>query len=111
MPRTLTPEQIVVLNQKLTRGFESMLARHLFKPGQLVRWKEGLKNKSLPEYNTPAIVWETLPAAIFDNTKTIVAGSRYFREPLDIVLGVIDEETSAFILLHYDSRRLEPITP
>ena len=84
-----------------------MLAKHTFKPGQFVRWKEGLKNKSLPEYNTPAIVWETLPSPIFDNTKTITAGSKYFKEPLDIVLGVMDE--GAFILLHYDSRRLEPM--
>jgi hypothetical protein len=108
MPRTLTPEEASALNRKLTRAFESMLSRHIFKPGQLVRWKEGLKNKSVPEYNTPAIVWETLPQPIFDNTKTIVAGSRYFKEPLDIVLGVMDED--AFVLLHFDSRRLEPIS-
>ena len=107
MPRTFTPEEITVLNRNLTRAFESILTKNSFKPGQLVRWKEGLKNRSLPEYNEPAIVWEILPNPIFDNTKTVVAGSRYFREPLDIVLGVMDE--NAFILLHYDSRRLEPI--
>ena len=107
MRRTLTPEETTALNRKLIRAFESMLKKNSFKPNQLVRWKEGLKNRNLPEYNEPAIVWEILPNPIFDNTKTVVAGSRYFREPLDIVLGVMDE--NGFVLYHYDSRRLEPI--
>ena len=107
MARTFTAEEIKVLHRNLTRAFESMLTKHSFKPGQLVRWKEGLKNKSLPEHNAPAIVWETLPNPIFDNSKTVVAGSLYFKEPLDIVLGVMGE--NGFVLYHYDSRRLEPI--
>ncbi|HEY5297774.1 MAG TPA: hypothetical protein VIK59_07600 [Verrucomicrobiae bacterium] len=105
--RTYTPEEIAVLKRNLIRAFESLLTKYPFKPGQLVRWKEGLKNKRLPERNAPAIVWETLLNPIFDNSKTVVAGSLYFKEPLDIVLGVMDEDE--FVLFHYDSRRLEPI--
>ena len=60
MTRTFTPEEIKVLNRNLTRSFESMLTKHSFKPGLLVRWKDGLKNKAVPEYNQPAIVWEVL---------------------------------------------------
>ncbi len=107
MPRTFTPEEATALNRKLIRAFESMLTKHSFKPNQLVRWKEGLKNKPVPEYNEPAIIWEILPAPICDNTKGHGAGSRHFNEPLDIVLGVMDE--NEFVLLHYDSRRLEPM--
>jgi hypothetical protein len=107
MTRTFTPEEIKVLNRNLTRSFESMLTKHSFKPGLLVRWKDGLKNKAVPEYNQPAIVWEVLQQPVFDNAKTLGAGSRFFNEPLDIVLGVMDDDT--FILFHYDSRRLEPI--
>ena len=107
MRKTLTLEETKDLNQKLIRAFESMLIKYSFKPNQLVRWKQGLKNKDLPEYNQPAIVWEILPKARFDNAKAHGAASPYFNEPLDIVLGVMDE--NAFILLHYDSRRLEPI--
>ena len=107
MHRTLTPEETAALNRKLIRAFESMLTKHSFKPNQLVRWKEGLKNKAVPEYNEPAIVWEILPKPICDHAKGPGAGSRYLNEPLDMVLGVMDE--GEFVLLHYDSRRFEPI--
>jgi hypothetical protein len=106
MPKTLTPEETKDLNRKLIRAFESMLKKNSLKPNQLVRWKEGLKNKALPEYNQPAIVWEILPQPLFDNPRAHGAASPYFHEPLDIVLGVMDEHK--FVLLHYDSRRFEP---
>jgi hypothetical protein len=107
MPRTFAPEEIAAMSRKLTRAFESMLTKHPFKPNQLVRWKDNLKNKALPEYNAPAIVWEILTQPIFDNAKGNGAGSRCFNEPLDIVLGVMDE--NEFVLIHCDSRRLEPM--
>jgi hypothetical protein len=107
MPKTLTLEETKGLNRKLIRAFESMLKKNSFKPNQLVRWKEGLKNKALPEYNQPAIIWEILSPPLFENPKSHMAGSPYFHEPLDMVLGVMDEDE--FVLLHYDSRRFEPI--
>ena len=84
-----------------------MLTQHSFKPNQLVRWKQGLKNKTVPEYNEPAMVWEVLPQPIFDNNRVHGAGSPYSSEPLDIVLAVLNEDK--FLLLHYDSRRFEPM--
>ena len=107
MAKTLNLEETEVEHRKLIRAFESMLKKNSLKPNQLVRWKEGLKNKELPEYNQPAIVWEILSKPLFENPKAHVAGSPYFHEPLDIVLGVMDE--NEFVLLHYDSRRFEPI--
>ena len=107
MPRTLSPEETRVLNRKLIRAFESMLSKNSFKPGQIVRWKQGLKNKGAPQYNQLAIVWEILPKPLFDSSRTHVAASPNFHEPLDIVLGVMDGDE--FLLLHYDSRRFEPI--
>ena len=61
----------------------------------------------LPEYNQPAIVWEILPKPLFDNPKAQGVDSPHFHEPLDMVLGVMDGDE--FILIHYDSRRFEPI--
>jgi hypothetical protein len=35
------------------------------------------------------------------------AGSPFFQEPLDVVLGIIDRDGD-FFCYHYDSRRFEP---
>ena len=78
---------------------------HSFKSKQFVRWKEGLQNRSRPAYGEPAIVWQILPQALMDEEKG--TGSPYFREPLDMVLGVLGDN-GEFILFHYDSRRFEP---
>lgn len=107
--KSISPDDAKALNQKLIKAFESMVTKHTFKTKQLVRWKEGLKNKALPAYNEPAIVWEILDKTVFDNADAHGAGSPYFNEPLDIVLAVMDEDDD-FIMLHYDSRRFEPVS-
>jgi hypothetical protein len=107
MVKTLTLEETKVLNRKLIRAFESMLMKNSFKPGQIVRWKQGLKNKDVPEYNQPVIVWEILSKPLFDSSRVNVSASPNFHGPLDIVLGIMDGDE--FLLLHYDSRRFEPI--
>ena len=107
MLKTVIPEETRGLNRKLIRAFESMLSKNSFKLGQIVRWKQGLKNKSAPQYNQPAIVWEILAKPVFDTVRAQVATSPNFHEPLDIVLGVMDGDE--FLLLHFDSRRFEPI--
>ena len=102
MSTPLTPEEMVAV---LAQKFEAMKTRHDFQPGQLVRWKAGLKNRELPENDQPAIVWAVLAKPVFDAAPG--AGTPYFHEPLDIVLAVMDKEKD-FLLYHYDSRRFEP---
>jgi hypothetical protein len=75
-----------------------------FKPGDLVRWKRPLKNKKRPRYDEPAIVIEVLAKPKTDPEKE--TGSTYFGEPLDVVLGLIDEDGD-FVVYHYDHRRFE----
>ena len=79
---------------------------HSFKAGQIVRWKRGLKNRKQPEYDQPAIVRMVLNPPIIDlfdgNT-----GSMYYREPLSLLIGTIDEYGD-FFELHVDGRRFEP---
>jgi len=77
-----------------------------FNTGTLVRWKPGLRNKRWPQYNEAAVVVEVLPTAIFDNTMD--AGFTYFREPLDLILGIRDPDHD-FLLFHFDSRRFEAV--
>jgi len=85
---------------RFTDGGEKSL-----RPGLLVQWKAGMKNRSTPEYGEPMIVVEVLEQPLID-TK-FDSGSVYFREHLDLVLGFLDEDEE-FMMLHYDARRFEP---
>ena len=73
-------------------------------PGELVRWKPGLRNKRLPQYGDPAIVIDVLAEPVVDNQ--YAADTPYFRERLDVVLGVVDEDED-FVAFHFDSARFE----
>jgi hypothetical protein len=80
------------------------MKKEKFQLGQLVQWKENLQNRILPEEGQPAIVLKMLDEPIIQDNKE--PGSPYFREPLDIVLGVLDSK-NRFITLYYDSSRFE----
>jgi hypothetical protein len=88
----------------LQRRRTNLGQKYTFKVGDVVRWKEGLKNRKLPNEKLPAIVVEVLDNPIYDEKAEV--GSTYFREPLDIVLGMIIK--GDLITFHYDSRRFEP---
>ena len=77
-----------------------------FKVGDLICWKKGLKNKKVPEYTEPVIIIEMLEKPIFDNEEE--AGSPYFKEPLNIKVGMLDADEE-FLIFHYDKNRFEPI--
>src|SRR5690242_15649896 len=47
-----------------------------FKVGDIVRWKDGLKNKRTPPYDVPAIVWEVLDEPRVNPADS--GGSQYF---------------------------------
>jgi len=79
-----------------------------FKLGDIVIWKKGLKNKARPALNEPAIVMEILEEPLKDETEK-GAGSAYFNEPLDLVLGMIDDEGD-LLIFYYDKRRFQPYT-
>lgn len=90
----------------------SLQRRHDFKPGDLVTWKPGLRNKLIPRQDRPAVVIEVLPDPVLDSERD--AGNPYFREPLDIVLGLFIEQgrhRGDFIAWHFDSRRFQPWSP
>ena len=87
-----------ILRERLT----SLLAQECFQPGDLVQWKAGLKNKRLPKQDQLGVVVEMLPAPVTDEDKS--SGGSYFMEPLDMKVGLIDEDGD-FVIFHYDSRR------
>lgn len=96
------PEHI----SKLRTAKEMFDKLYDFKSGDLVVWKKGLRNKVKPALNEPAIVMQILDTPLRDQDKQD-SGTPYFNEPLDLVLGLIDED-GEFALFHYDKRRFEP---
>ncbi len=90
----------------LREKYDLFVSDESFTPGQLVTWKAGLKNKKRPEDGEPAIVVEVLKDPVFDQEQG--PGSAYYRERLDIVLGLLDED-GEFLLFHFDSRRFRAL--
>lgn len=95
-----TPEYQMDLLDKYHR----LNDRHRFEGGSLVRWKPGLRNKRRPELGEVAIVLEVLDDPVLDLTEG--SGSTYFREPLDLIIGVLDDQGD-LLAFHADSRRFE----
>lgn len=94
--------------QNLRSALATFLTHHEFHVSQVVRWKKGMRNRKRPRENEPAIVISVLPEPVFDiSVKDSSAATRYFREPLDIVLGVLDSD-GELMTFHFDSRRFEP---
>lgn len=80
-----------------------MNEKNEFHVGQIVGWKEGLKNK---RSDGPMIIVEILAEPIVNASKD--SGTTYFMEPLDIILGHVDADGD-FVSFHYDSRRFQPV--
>ncbi|NEX23051.1 hypothetical protein G3480_22580 [Thiorhodococcus mannitoliphagus] len=95
----------------LRERYQALVQRHAFAPGDLVTWKPGLKNHRVPRYGDPAVVVEILQTPVFDSDKD--AGSPYFREPCDVVLGLFIDDAAIrgeLLTFHFDSRRFQPWT-
>ncbi len=95
--------------KQLTGLLALLQERHAFLPGMMVTWKPGMRNKRKPKYHEPAVVVSVLDKPILPAGDED-AGSAYFREPLDLILGFIDEDDGDFVMFHYDSRRFQPLT-
>lgn len=91
--------------QQLKELHQTFIQSYSFTEGQIVKWKKGLKNKKLPEETQPAIVIKVLTSPVLKGEKD--SGSSYFREPLDLILGMVDRK-GKFATFHYDKRRFEP---
>lgn len=72
------------------------------KVGQHVKWKKGLRNRSLPDYEQLMIVIEAIPG----RRCLGMPGTAYEDNPANIRAGLIDE-FGDFVSLWYDPNRLE----
>ncbi|SEI67474.1 hypothetical protein SAMN05421831_10752 [Allopseudospirillum japonicum] len=101
----ITEKKSVATPEKLLELYERYSQQHIFKKGDLVRWKSGFKDRKLPLEGEPAVVIEVCENPIFDSQDD--AGSHYFREPYDIRLGVLQSD-GTFTAYYYNSHRFEP---
>ncbi|MEZ5577718.1 MAG: hypothetical protein R3F44_19590 [Candidatus Competibacteraceae bacterium] len=100
-PPEETHEHLRVLLERFNNGREQAL-----RPGMLVTWKPGLKNRRFPRYGEPVVVVGLLDAPIVNPDDE--SGSPYFQEPLDLLLGVVRGEDRQFLVYHADRRRFQP---
>ncbi|MCU0782758.1 MAG: hypothetical protein MUF81_01660 [Verrucomicrobia bacterium] len=104
-PVPVSKEAAEVTATKLKEFLTSFDTRHSFEKGMLVEWKPGLQNKKKPRYGEPGIVVEVLGVPVLGQTDE--SGSAYFREPLDLIVGFIEDDGD-FVVFHYDQRRFKP---
>jgi hypothetical protein len=77
--------------------------------GSLVVWKDGLRNRQRPRYCEPAVVIEIHEpdgGVLFDQEPN--SGSQYFREPLTIQVGLLDD-AGDLVMYFCDKRRFRPL--
>ena len=99
MPRILDVEKHILA---LKKSVEQYNQPSDFKAGDIVQWKEGLKNKKRPQYGEPCIVIEVLDKPISDHFAPIA--SPYYGEQLGLKLGLIGEN-GEFFTFYYDKNR------
>ncbi|MGO8739746.1 hypothetical protein [Rhodoblastus sp.] len=107
LAETPSTEDPVDARKSMLKELTERLDQHnVFFKGQFVRWKPGLKNRKFPEYGEPAIVTGVLPTPILDPAEA-TASSPYFQEPLNLVIGVFQDED--LLEFRVDGRRFEPL--
>jgi len=89
------------LLERLNNGRERAL-----RPGMLATWKPGLKNRRFPRYGEPVVVVALLDEPIVNPGDE--SGLPYFREPLDLLLGLVRGDDREFLVYHADRRRFQP---
>jgi len=94
-------EHLRILYERLANGRERAL-----RPGMLAIWKPGLKNRRFPRYGEPVVVVALLDTPIINPGDE--SGSPYFREPLDLLLGLVRGDDREFLVYHADRRRFQP---
>ncbi len=92
---------------KLRDLFQRLDTPNTFTEGQIVVWKQALKNRTFPEYGEPVIVTAIMPSPVFDPNEAS-ASSPYFQEPLTLVIGIFRDND--LLEFRVDGRRFEPVT-
>lgn len=98
----LSPEMVA---ESLRARFARLAKIHRFEPGQLVKWKEGMKHLTFPAASRPSIVVEVLQEPVVN--QFVGPDSPYFGEILDLRVGVIADDGTFYVYM-VPSLRFEP---
>ena len=85
----ITLDDPETVRQLLIDSLKTYQKKYEYKPGDLVVWKPHMRNRRFPEKSFPAIVIEVLTVPIMN--QIVDHGSPYFRELLDMRIGVIND--------------------
>jgi hypothetical protein len=83
--------------EKLKSRKASFDSSETFNIGDIVVWKEGLKNKRVPLYKQPCIV-------VAKNNPPLIEEDATYSESLDIKIGHVSDQDE-FLVFNYDSKR------
>jgi len=75
--------------------------------GDLVMWKNGMRNRRLPKYGQVVIVSAVFDCVMYNAEKS--SGSPYFREPETIKIAFVDEDDGEFVEFCMDSQRFRKV--
>lgn len=93
------PSKIELLKE-LSKSYQK---ENDFKVGDIIKWKEQLKNRKLPDYNEPVIILEIIEEPFINEKEQF--GSMYFNEKLDIKVGIYRD--NSLLTFHFDKQRFE----
>lgn len=93
--------------KKLLDAYEAYSNKADIKPGDLVRWKPGMKNKPRPKWGQQMVVLKVEEGQVDVRDGT---GSAYYGEDLSIRAGFFDEDEE-FFAFWFDAHRLEVCNP
>jgi len=78
-----------------------------FRVGDLVMWKNGMRNRRLPNYGQVVIVSAVHDCVLYNAEKS--AGSPYFKEPETIKIAFVDEDDGEFVEFCMDAQRYRKV--
>lgn len=94
---------------RLQDALRTLQKKYSFKVGMIVRQKQGVRAYRKHSESDLSIVVDLLSTPVLFEAEGEAGGSAspYFRQPLDMIVGHIDDDS--FLLYHVDSRRFEPV--
>ncbi|WP_143100183.1 hypothetical protein [Variovorax sp. 770b2] len=95
-----TPVEHARFLKKATIAYDDL---HSFIKGDLVTWKEGLRDRLHPEPGWPAIVLDVFIDPVVDPVQDSQSSS--YRREFDMLCGVVID--GAMYTFHFESRRLK----